>query len=247
MKRLIVIILLSLSLSALLHGVTASGKENVDYRAKLEELQKIAKTGVNSPDLYYDMGVCQARLNQEAPALISFLRCVNLDSAHRDARSNIAYLTALSKDSQLYPRQQFIAEMLLNVYDWFSLNRTAVFLLLFLLLTGLCLHWLLHYHQEREKGLAVLLLTLSMMLLITFCILLGTKSYRMNHNHKAVITAGTAQLREEASAVSRIIRDIHQGLIVRVTEKRGDELRIVLPNGNVGWVMNTELEMVLPR
>lgn len=239
--------LLITALSSILCFIYGAEVDKTDYRAKLTELQKLSDNGISNPDLYYNIGVCQAKLNRESHAMLAYLRCVNLNSAHTDARSNIDYLISLSKDSQLYPQTQFIAGLLLNIYDWFNINRTALALLLSLLLSGLCLHWLLHYHQDKERGLAVLSLILGICLSLSFMALLITKQYRLSHNNKAVITANTADLREAASNSARVIREIHSSLIVRISEERGGQARIVLPNGNSGWVRTDQFERVLIR
>ncbi len=215
-----------------------------DFRKELAELEAIKSKGVQSPDLYYNIGVCQARLNQESEAILSFLRCLNLNSAHKPARANLEYLISLSNDSQLYPQRQFISSQMLDLYDWFSINRSSLAVLILLLLSVACMHWLLHHHQDREKGLPILLLIVCGVLLLSFNSLLITKVYRMNHNRKAVIVQGSVIMRAEQQPESRSIRTLHRSLIVQVAQQEGDWARIILPNGNSGWVKSSDLERV---
>lgn len=217
-----------------------------DYRKTLEDLSKQEQAGIKAPDLYYNLGVCHARLGDESKAVLYFLRALNLNSAHRDARHNLEYLISLSPDRELYPRRQFVGNLLLSVYHWFNLNRLALALLLMLLLTAVSTHWLLHYPRDRERGLPVLLTTITLILLCGVIIALGGKTYRLQYNHKAVVQASAAPLYPEPDASLNSTRILHQSLIVEIAETKGDWCRVNLPGGISGWIKSRELLRVLP-
>lgn len=217
-----------------------------DYAKLLTELELQAKQGVQDPDLYYNMGVCHYHLNQLALAKLNFLRTLRLNSAHKQAQHNVAFIRQLSPDQDLYPEQQFIQRLFYRLYDWFNLNRLALGILLFLVLSGLCLHWLLRYDPQKEKGLPVLLLSISCLFLLLFIGTTIVKAYRMEHNNKAVIAYDNCLLLEEPDPASSSGRTVSSALMVIAAETQGDFTRIILPDGTGAWVKTDAILRVVP-
>ena len=240
-NRLLLLILFVFSMAILSAQTKAP-----DYQKTLSELSKLEQKRISNPDLFYNIGVCQAHLGNESKAVVYFLRALNLDSAHSASRHNLDYIISLSPDQDMYPQRQFIGNLMLNIYHWFNLNRIALALLLMLLLTSLSLHWLLHYPRDKERGLPVLLAVLSAFLLLCVVIGLGTKVYRQQFNHKAVVQAAVLQIYAEPDAKTKSVRSLHQSLIVELSETKGDWCRINLPNGMSGWVKTQGLLRVSP-
>ncbi|MEF3694981.1 MAG: hypothetical protein V3576_06490 [Candidatus Cloacimonadota bacterium] len=242
MKKLIVILLLAL-FSTLAVAETNSTQ---DYGKLLTELAELEQRGVQDPDLFYNMGVCHYHLNQLALAKLNFLRALRLNSAHRQAQQNIAFIRQLSPDQDLYPEQQFIQRLFYKLYDWFNLNRLALGILFFLILSGLCLHWLLRYDPEKEKGLPVLLLSGSSLFLLLFIGTTIVKAYRINHSNKAVIAYDNCLLLEEPDPAATSERSVNSAMMVIATETQGDYTRIILPDGTGAWVKSDAVLRVLP-
>lgn len=237
--RLILILVFAMGLLSAVTSVP-------DYRQTLGELSKLEEKGISNPDLYYNIGVCHARLGNESKAVLYFLRALNLNSAHRDARHNLDYIISLSPDRELYPRRQFVGNILLSFYHWFNLNRLALALLIMLLITALSTHWLLHYPGDRERGLPVLL-TISAAILLT-CVLIAMvgKIYRLQYNRKAVVQSPSAQLYASPDSERNSIRVLHQSLIVEISQSKGDWFMVNLPGGINGWVKRQDVLRVTP-
>ncbi|HOH46623.1 MAG TPA: tetratricopeptide repeat protein [Candidatus Cloacimonadota bacterium] len=242
MKKLIILLLILISSSL----SWAQTQQRTDYAKLLSELDLQAKQGVEDPDLYYNMGVCHYHLNQLALAKLSFLRALRLNSAHKQAQHNVAFIRQLSPDQDLYPEQQFIQRLFYMLYDWFNINRLALGILFFLALSGLCLHWLLRYNPQKEKGLPVLLLSASCLLLLLFIGTTIVKTYRMNHNNKAVIAYDNCLLLEEPDPASNSGRSVSSALMVIAAETSGDYTRIILPDGTGAWVKSDAVLRVVP-
>lgn len=240
-KAIILTLILSFAISLLIAQAKAP-----DYKQTLAELSKLEEKGIRNPDLYYNLGVCQAHLGNESQAVLYFLRALNLNSAHREARHNLDYIISLSPDQELYPRQQFIGNLSRSLGQWFNLNRIALFTILLLILAALALHWLLHYPRDKEKGLPVLLTVLAVLLLLGLLTGLISKLYHQRTNPQAVVQAAVTQLYPEANTKVKSLRSLHQNLIVEIEESKGDWCRIKLPNGIEGWVGREDLLRVMP-
>ena len=213
----------------------------VDHSAKLDALKAVEAKGIENPDLFNDIGLANYHLNRPAQANLYFLKALNLNSAHREAAHNLDFVCRLSRDRELYPQRQFLETFFYGKYDFFNLNRAAIAALIMLLLSALCLHWLMHCDPDKERGLPTLLLIISLLFLLFFSGLTATKAYRMSHNNKAVVKSDNTALysRPERTARSSIV--VNEALVVLIGEHQADWSRIILPDGSSHWVPSSAL------
>lgn len=158
-----------------------------EYTSTLSRLEKLSAAGVRNADMYYDLGVCNYHLGERGLAVLNFLRALNIDSAHKHARENLVYIHAVSPDLPQAPEQPYLLQLFLRIYDFFSLNRLALSVLVFALLTALSLHLFFHYPPDKEHGLPILAVLICGILLLGFGSALLVKNHRYLNNNKAVV------------------------------------------------------------
>lgn len=74
--------------------------EQAFYQQTLQKLEaKLHK--VKNADLFYDMGVCHYQLGNTGKAVLYFLRALNLNSAHKQAKQNLLYIHNLHPELSL--------------------------------------------------------------------------------------------------------------------------------------------------
>lgn len=253
MKRLLVILFLlacGFALSAqadttqTLDTTPAQASQAV-YADTLSRLEQQSARGIRNADLYYDLGVCHYQLGERGEAVLNFLRALNIDSAHKQARENLDFINATSTDLPREPEQPYLAQLFLRIYDFFSLNRLALVVLILAFLTTLSLHLLFHYPPEKERGLPVLAVLVCAILLLAFGSALAVKNHRYLHNSKAVVLK-VAELKS-TQASGRKLKKLLPGTTVTVKEKSGAQLQVILPDGLSGWIDSKAAEMVVPN
>ncbi len=215
-----------------------------DYAATLARLAPLVEKGVRNADLYYDLGVCYYHLGNRGQAVLNFLRALNINSAHPQARENLIYIHALDPSLPREPQQPYLVQLFLNIYAFFSLNRLALTVLVLALLTTLSLHLLFHYPPDRERGLPVLLVLIFGILLLGFSGALLVKHHRWLHNPKAVVLT-SAELRT-APASGRMLKELSPASTVTVKAAAGAQFQVVLPDGLSGWISRQAVELVVP-
>ncbi|MDD4223353.1 MAG: hypothetical protein PHD87_02070 [Candidatus Cloacimonetes bacterium] len=222
----------------------ASGNSQAEYAATLARLEPLAEKGVRNADLYYDLGVCYYHLGDRGKAVLNFLRTLNIDSAHKQARENLNYIHTTDPDLPREPRQPYLAQLFLRIYNFFSLNRLALMVLVCALLTTLSLHLLFHYPLDKERGLPVLLVLISSILLLGSGGTLLVKHHRWLHNSRAVVLEAV-ELRA-APASGRMLKDLPPASTVTVKQASGQQFQVILPDGLSGWIDRQAVEMVVP-
>ncbi len=252
MNRFLPLLLLLVCLAVLgaqpapdsLYQVPVTAVADHDYAATLARLAPLAERGVRNADLYYDLGVCHYHLGDRGRAVLNFLRALNLNSAHRQARENLAWIHSTSPDLPQDPPRPYLAQLFLHLWDFFSRDRLAFAVLVLTLLTTLSLHLLFHYPPQRERGLPVLLVMVCALLLVGFASALGLKNQRWRHNARAVVL-NPAELRS-APAAGRMLKELPPAAIVTVKKAQGQQLQVILPDGLSGWIDREVIEAVGP-
>ncbi|MGC9362092.1 MAG: tetratricopeptide repeat protein [Candidatus Syntrophosphaera sp.] len=216
-----------------------------DYRQTLEKLQLQADSGIKNADLYYNIGVCYYHLGQTGAAVLWFLRAQNLNSAHKLAKENLAYVNSLIPREAPESPTPYLVRLFLDIYDFFSLNRLAVITLALALLASLCLHWLLHWPPGKERGLPVLILSVTGVLFLAFFGALLLKRHRFVNNRKAVVISQEAEVFATPS-LQRRLDSLPEGYIIEVRKARESLANVILSDGTNCWVEEANIARVVP-
>lgn len=199
----------------------------------------------HNADYYYNQAVRYFDSGNQAYANLYYLKALNLDSAHKQARANLELSIRLSADSKLYPQHKFLVNATYRMLWFFSVNRLAIISLILLLLASLCLAWLLFYDPDKERALPLLsFIALCLMCLGSFT-LLGFKSYQQRNNKLGVLISPTEQLLSGSSTAA--ISEVHAGLIVTILDIKDDYYLLRLPDGQSGRLPRHAVARVLQQ
>jgi hypothetical protein len=246
----ILIVSLFLMLIILLNAQTTSSPTSftskTDYATIINGLLKQVEAGKENADLYYNIGVCYFELGHTGKAVLWFLRAQNLNSNHHQAKDNLEFLDRLHQSDQKTLSRPFLTVLFLNIYDFFTLNRLAITVLILSFLFTLCLLWLLFYPEDKERGLPILTLSIVFVLLLVFSVTLIVKNDRYIHNTKAVVMQEGTALFASPGSVSQI-QVLSEGTIVQIRQSGKEMDTVVLQDGTGGWIKKSQLERVVPR
>jgi len=239
------LLILTFSLSAQVLNPDSLNAEQAFYQQTLQKLEAKADSGVKNADLFYDIGVCHYQMGNTGKAVLYFLRALNLNSAHKQAKQNLLYIHNLHPELSPEPNRPFLVQLFLNIYDFFSLNRLAITLLILAILLTLSLHWLMHTPSEKERGLPILAVVITAILFIAFGSMLLVKNHRYRNDSRAVVIANVAPIYHTPES-NNVLQTIPEGSVVVAIKTLGKKTQIILPDGTQGWVDSNSIERVVP-
>jgi hypothetical protein len=209
----------------------------------LTKLEQIEKQGIKDADLYYDIGVCHHRLGNIGFATLYYLRALNLDSAHAQSQHNLNVLRKLNPEA-FEPKNLYLIELLKRIIAWLNYPRLAVLILIFSLLTVICINWLIHLKPEHEKGPPVLLLTLSSLFLLIFGLSLPLKLHSVRKDMRAVVVSPQAfGFKYEKPGDSST--PVPQASVVKIIDQRSGVYQVRIPSGAVVWLNAADIRKVM--
>lgn len=224
-------------------------KANAFYsESKFEEAingyEEILKSGVESPELYYNLGNAYYRHGLLPKAIINYERALLLAPHDQDIRYNLELAYSKTTD-KIDPVGEFF------LTKWFSSLRSSsdsdTWALLSIATFILFLISMLFFFFAKTTLFRKLSFFFSVLL-----ILVSAVSFAFSNNQKqklikrdrAIIMTPSVTVRSSPDASGTEIFVLHEGTRVEILQTLGDWNEIELQDGSVGWMPVADLEII---
>ncbi|MBP5626426.1 MAG: BatD family protein [Bacteroidales bacterium] len=224
-------------------GVTAYS--DGDWAGAARAWSDLRALGVESPELYCNLGDALFKQDDLAHAILNYERALKLDPSYADARYNLAFA-----QSQVQDKIEAVPEFFLEVWGrkmcWLLPSDTwaALFLLFLAVTVGCVLLFLLGRSVAARRGgfiagIVALVLTL---LCLDFAFWQRT-DYRKADS--AIVTRPVATVQSAPGRDSaKDLFVLHEGTKVKVLDTVGAWRNIELADGRQGWLSAESLEII---
>lgn len=214
------------------------------YEKSIASFQSLVNEGYQSHSLYYNLACAYFKMEDYAHAMLWFERAKRLNPSDDDTEFNIQVTKYKLKDKiEALPELFFITwwKSFLNIFSekqW-SVITIILFFVFFILLAIFLItpvFWL------RKTSFYVGIFTISAFIISFLAAYSQTKI--MNNKHEAIIMSKKMEIKSSPDAASKVLFVVHDGVKVNIQDKIGEWVEIKLPNGDKGWVLMSELEVV---
>ena len=205
----------------------------------------IEAEGLESPELYYNIGNAYFKSSDYAHAILYYERALKLDPSYSDARFNLEFARESVQDRIDSVPEFFLRTWVRKLGYLFSSDTWAVlFLVLLALAFAGALLFLLSAGSARRRtgffaGIAALLLA--------FCCLGFAASQKAAYNRadSAIVTVPVSSVRSSPGAeAAKDLFVLHEGTRVRILDEVGGWWNIELSDGRQGWIPSSDLELI---
>lgn len=212
------------------------------------EIYKELETKSNDSNLLYNIGNCYSQIEDTGYAVLYYKRALRIDSGNTLARQALEEIESTIISANL-AESSFTNRLIFSVYNWLSINRLAVIvLLLFLSLGGL-----IYLYLSQKIAISIFAkrfyLTLNIFLLVLFIIVSVSKSIGFMTNKEVVIVKNNTIIhKKEDGRVFSTNNKLQAGLTLQYlssleAEKAGYSL-LALPNGEKIAIENDKFRRV---
>ena len=215
-----------------------------EFTKAIDGYNQILMAGIESPELYYNLGNAYYKTNQFTLAILNYERAKLLAPDDEDIEFNLLVANQKVVDSIQELPGIFIVRWWNSLINSQTTDNWAVLsiigFILFLTLVGL--------YFFAKSGDVKRVSFWAGCFLIVFTIFSWSfaarqKSRLVNHSF-AIVMQPTVTVKSSPSEKGTNLFVIHEGLKVRITDKLGDWVEIRLADGNKGWLLIESIERI---
>ena len=215
-----------------------------DFQTASGLYEKLLKENGESATVYYNLGNSYYKLNKVAPSILNYERALLLEPGNSDIRFNleIAKLKAVDK---IEPVGDFFltewyrgVQNMLSTDAWSKLSITC-----FILLIG-CLFLFFFTRRAFVKKLGFYAGAGLLVIVILGNSFAYNQKRRLTQRNEAIIFAPTTTIKSSPDVSGTNLFILHEGTKVKLRTQLGTWNEIVTADGNVGWINNSDLEVI---
>lgn len=216
-----------------------------DWAAAASAWEAVADSGLESADLYYNIGNAFFKQEMYGRAILNYERALKTDPSHADARFNLAFAQEFVQDDIDSVPEFFLRTWTRKACRILSSDAWTVLFLVFLAVAlALALTFILSASLSARKagffgGVAALLLSLSC--LGFSC--MQWSAYRSTD--RAIVLKAVSPVKSAPGAdSSKDLFILHEGTAVTVLDEVGGWANIQLSDGRQGWMSVSDIEAI---
>lgn len=218
--------------------------QNDNYEEALKYYNEIVHEGYSDPKLYYNIGNCYFKIDQLGMAILFYEKALKISPNDEDAKFNLSVANARIVDRIKEVPKLFIFAWWETIVTTFSVTGWAfIVALLFLSFLGISLFWLFTKVQQL-KQISFMIGGINLGILIISIFLLTASINHENANDYAVLISNSAAAKVSPGTKSSDAFIIHEGVKFSVLNYVNGWYEIKLPDGKVGWLPETTLEII---
>lgn len=190
--------------------------------------------------LRYNLGNAQYRLGRVGLAHLAYERALTLAPRHQDTRHNLRFLRGLS-EYRIQDKRNWYLRAGDHVLRYFTENEVYLLALVAYLLLAGSWAFVLFFRRGLPWGAVRkgFLLAAGIAAFLAFA-----KNVQMHVIRDAIVLEREMEVRYGPSDTDRVAFRLGEGLKVHVVDRREDWSRILLVNGESGWVRDHEIGLV---
>lgn len=218
--------------------------ENGKYEVAISEYQTLIKDGVDGFNLHFNLGNSFYKIEEYPLAILHYEKALKIDPASEDVKKNLKLSYAKTTD-KIEPSKELVinrwyAEVInLNNADNWAIYSTS--LLFIALIFGLLYLFGASVILKRIGFFSAVLMTI--ISLLCFTLAYQQRNYQAT-SKSAIIFTPTVSIKSAPGESGTVLFVLHEGTKVKLLDRSNDWVNVALPNGNKGWIEETDLREI---
>jgi hypothetical protein len=215
-----------------------------EFERAVSAYETILNHGLTSPSLYFNLGNAYYRLGKIAPTILAYERALRMAPGDADIKHNLDLVNLKTVDRIEPLPELFFVQWLQALSAFLPLQTTAwLFSTCWILLFGGLAGLYVFAQPTVIRSLRAVGLV-GLVLVIPLGILLTTQVLQSRSRNDAVVTVSVVTAKTSPDAQSMDAFVVHEGLRVKLSDSVGGWVKVILPDGKVGWIRSQDCERI---
>ena len=215
-----------------------------DYNRAMGVYLAIEEKGLESSDLYYNLGNCYYKLNKVAPAIYYYEKALKLDPANEDALHNLTFAKRMTLDVIEDLPKTFFQRFSENVIQKYAFDTWALIAVIASFLASL-LFLLYHFSGSSKMKLLFFNTTIFSVFVMLVSVFFAYDNYdTVQKNRTAIIFVTKTEVKNAPTTSSEEVFELHEGTKVIILDELDNWKKIKIADGKVGWIYQDDLKEI---
>lgn len=226
--------------------LSAANKAYLDnqYSHATELYEEILALGLESVNLYYNLGNAYFREGRYGRAILNYERALRLKPGHENSYFNLLVAQSRIVDKVTPVPTIFYVRWWRSFYSVFSINNWGWMVIVCLLMALICLGYYFFTSKRRNKILAFAGACGFFFLMLVSNLAARSQHYNNHKRMEGIIILPRVAAKSSPSETSPELFVVHEGSKGLIINELNEWFEIRLANGNVGWVKKGSLEVI---
>ena len=246
MKKLLLFFLLMLAVLPRAFALSAADAElfkkaNQDYRKghfkeAADSYELLSNKNPDEAVFFYNLGNALHRLNKLGPTIVAYEQSLALDPRNPDTRANLKFARGLVQ-YRVEDKRNWYLKAAQEVLDYFTEKEVISLVLFTYFLLAVSWSFVLFFKNGAPWGKRKILLAVS----AVFFLVGLAKNIETHFIRDAIVTTSETAVRYAPSEAEKVAFRLGEGVKVYVVDKREDWSRVLLVNGDSGWIPSQQI------
>ncbi len=217
---------------------------NNDYETADATYRALLDKGLVSAKLYYNLANACFKREELGEAILYYHRALRLAPGDEDIRYNLSVAEARTKDTIDNLPRFFLAEWIEGVRRWMSATMWTVLSLVSLaVMFAMLLFYLLARRLALRKA-GFFGMVAALLLFVLFTSFAAGQRREALGEDRAVVMASSAAVKSSPDRSSTDLFVLHEGTVVKLTNRLGDWCEVTIADGKKGWTEWRKIEVI---
>nr|MCR5003552.1 tetratricopeptide repeat protein [Bacteroidales bacterium] len=216
-----------------------------DYVSAQKAWSSIADLGVQSADLFYNLGNASFKCGETGRSVLYYEKALKLNPSHSDAKFNLEFAQNQVQD-KIDPVPEFILTTFARKICWL-MSSDAWAVIFLILAAGFVVGTLIFLLSLSPVSRRVSFYSAIAALLLALCSL-GFASWQKSEYQKAdqaIVMLPVSSVKSSPSTEgSKDLFVLHEGTKVKVLDEVGEWANIEIADGRQGWIRTTDIDKI---
>ncbi|NDW08987.1 SH3 domain-containing protein [Dysgonomonas sp. 520] len=209
-----------------------------------DESEKRKESGLESADLYYNLGNAYFRDNNLGKAILNYERAALLNPSDREIKTNLEFAYTKIEDKFAERGDFFLMDGLNAVQNLAGTNMWATFsVVLFLLFVACLAVFFFVRNLFTKKAVFYAGIVIFIFLIFTNIFAYRQKS-KIENKDMAIIISKSVPAYNAPNSSDKEIFVLNPGSKVRIKKEDGDWMEVEIISGDTGWIEQDKLEII---
>ncbi|SDJ99169.1 TPR repeat-containing protein [Pedobacter sp. ok626] len=206
--------------------------------------QQVLDAGYESAAVYFNLGNAQYKLAEMPAAILHYEKALKLAPGDADIKQNLQLANLKITDRIEEIPEFFLSKWWKGFILFFSLSILSVFTIVCFIVGFILLIAYLFLISVWPKKMAFYTGITVLSFGLIFLVMSAVQSHYLNAYQQGIVFTGAVDVKSGPDGKQKTLFVIHEGTKVSILEQDNDWAKIVLANGNGGWIKLLDIKEI---